>query len=954
MAGSSGYGLLKPLQKLSDEEFQRFKELLRKEPEKFKLKPISWTKIENSSKEDLVTLLNTHYPGQAWDMVLSLFLQVNREDLSIMAQKKKRHKQTKYKKFMKTTFQRIWTMETNTHIPDRNYHLIVETQYKALQEIFDSESEPVTAIVTGATGEGKTTFLRKAMLDWASGVLLQNRFQYVFFFSVFLLNKTTELSLAELISSTLPESSETVDDILSDPKRILFILDGFDYLKFDLELRTNLCNDWRKRLPTQIVLSSLLQKIMLPGCSLLLELGQISVPKIRHLLKYPRVITMQGFSERSVEFYCMSFFDNQRGIEVAENLRNNEVLHLCSNPYLCWMFCSCLKWQFDREEEGYFKAKTDAAFFTNFMVSAFKSTYAHSPSKQNRAQLKTLCTLAVEGMWKELFVFDSEDLRRNGISESDKAVWLRMQFLQNHGNHTVFYHPTLQSYFAAMFYFLKQDKDICVPVIGSIPQLLGNMYARGQTQWLQLGTFLFGLINEQVIALLQPCFGFIQPIYVRQEIISYFKCLGQQECNEKLERAQNLFSCLRDSQEERFVRQVVDLFEEITVDISSSDVLSVTAYALQKSSKLKKLHLHIQKRVFSEIYCPDHCKTRTSIGKRRNTAEYWKTLCGIFCNLHVLDLDSCQFNEKAIQDLCHSMSPSPTVPLTAFKLQSLLCSFMTDFGDGSLFHTLLYLPHLKYLNLYGTYLSSDVIEKLCSALRCSACRVEELLLGKCGISSKACGIIATSLINSKVKHLSLVENPLKNKGVMSLCEMLKDPSCVLQSLMLSYCCLTFIACGHLYEALLSNKHLSLLDLGSNFLEDTGVNLLCEALKDPNCTLKELWLPGCFLTSECCEEISAVLTCNRNLKTLKLGNNNIQDTGVRQLCEALSHPNCNLECLGLDLCEFTSDCCKDLALALTTCKTLNSLNLDWKTLDHSGLVVLCEALNHKRCNLKMLG
>lgn len=56
-------------------------------------------------------------------------------------------------------------------------------------------------------------------------------------------------------------------------------------------------------------------------------------------------------------------------------------------------------------------------------------------------------------------------------------------------------------------------------------------------------------------------------------------------------------------------------------------------------------------------------------------------------------------------------------------------------------------------------------------------------LGKCDISSEACGIIATSLINSKVKHLSLVENPLKNKGVMSLCAMLKDPSCVLETLM---------------------------------------------------------------------------------------------------------------------------------------------------------------------------
>ncbi|EDL75892.1 rCG22688 [Rattus norvegicus] len=787
MVDTSGYGLLKHLRKLSDGEFWSFKELLRKEPEKFKLKPISWMKIENASKEELVMLLNTHYPKQAWDMALSLFLQVNREDLSIMAQKKRRYKQTKYKKFMKTTFQSIWTLESNICIPDRSYHLIVEHQYRKLQNIFDSESEPVTAVVTGPTGEGKTVFLRKAMLDWASGILWQNRFQYVFFFSVLSLNNTTELSLAELISSKLPESSETLNDILSDPKKILFILDGFDYLKFDLELRTNLCNDWRKILPTQIILSSLLQKIMLPESSLLLELGHISLPKIFPLLQYPRDITIQGFSERCLKTYFISFFNTEKGIEVFENLKSNQMLKLCSNPYLCWMFCSCLKWQFDREEEAYFQAKTDSVFFTSFMVSAFKSAYASNPPKQNRAQLKSLCTLAVEGMWKQLFVFDSEDLRRNGISESDKAVWLRMKFLQNHDNHIVFYHPTLQLYFASMFYFLKQDKDTHVPVIGSIPQLLRKIYARDHTQWLQIGIFLFGLATEQVASLLKPYFGFIQHRDVRQEVMRYLKSLSQRECCEKLERPQNLFACLRDNKEEKFVREVVDLFEEITVDITNSHVLSIIANHLQKSSKLKKLHLHIQKRVFLEIHDPEYSDSETFTQDKK--------------------------------------------------------------------------------------------------------------LGKCDISSEACGIIATSLMNSKVKHLSLVENPLKNKGVMSLCEMLKDPSCVLETLMLSYCCLTFIACGHLYEALVSNKHLSLLDLGSNFLEDTGVNLLCEALKDPNCILKELWL---------------------------------------------------------DLCKFTSDCCEDLASALTTCKTLNSLNLDWKTLEHSGVVALCEALNHKKCNLKMLG
>ncbi|XP_052034022.1 NACHT, LRR and PYD domains-containing protein 9A-like isoform X1 [Apodemus sylvaticus] len=952
MMETSGYGLLQYVQKLSDEEFQRFKELLRKETDKFKLKPISWTKLENTSKEDLVMLLNTHYPGKAWDIVLSLFVQVNREDLSTMVQKERIDKQMKYKQYTKNTFKHIWTLETNIYMPDNRYHTIIESQYKTLQDIFDCESEPVTAFVSGTRGKGKTVFLRKVMLDWAAGNLLQSRFRYVFFFSVFTLNTTTELSLAELISSKLPEYSETLDDILSDPKRILFILDGFDYLKFNLELRTNLCNDCRKKLPTEIVLSSLLQKIMLPECSLLLELGNKSLSKITLLLQYPKEIIIPGFSEQTIKFYCMYHFGNHRGEEIFEYLKSIEPLFTsCRIPFLCWMICRSLKWQDESREVGPRYGDTEMAVYTLFMVNAFKATYARTQSKHNRALLKTLCTLALEGMWKQVYVFDSEDLRRNGISETDKAVWLRMNFFQHQGHNIVFYHHSLQWYFATLFYFLKQDEDAHHPVIGSLPQLLGEMYAHKHNQWFQTRAFLFGMATEQVASLLEPCFGFISTKEVRQEIIRYIKSLSQQECNEKLVHTGDLFFCLLDNQKERFVRQVMDLFEEITFDIGNTDDLSLAQYNLERASKLKQLHLHIKKKVFSEMHDPEVCGFYL---QKEVLAGHWPMICSYLHKLHVLDLDSCNFGRNAIQDLCNSMSPSPTVPLTHFKLQTLLCSFMTNFGDGSLFRTLLQLPYLKYLNLYGTNLCNHVVEMLCSALKCSTCKVQELLLGKCDISSEACGIIATSLINSKVKHLSLVENPLKNKGVMSLCEMLKDPNCVLESLMLSYCCLTFIACGSLYEALLSNKHLSLLDLESNFLEDSGVNLLCEALKDPNCTLEELWLSGCYLTSECCDAISTIFTCNKNLKTLKLGNNNIQDTGVKQLCEALCHPNCKLQCLGLDMCEFTSDCCEDMALALTTCNTLKSLNLDWNLLEHSGLEVLCDALMHKDCKLKMLG
>ena len=57
------------------------------------------------------------------------------------------------------------------------------------------------------------------------------------------------------------------------------------------------------------------------------------------------------------------------------------------------------------------------------------------------------------------------------------------------------------------------------------------------------------------------------------------------------------------------------------------------------------------------------------------------------------------------------------------------------------------------------------------------------------------------------------------------------------------------------------------------------------------------LSDCYLTPLCCKHLSAVLVCNEKLKTLKLGSNDIQDAGVKELCEALKHPNCKVETLG---------------------------------------------------------
>ncbi|KAM4825822.1 NACHT, LRR and PYD domains-containing protein 9A-like [Thomomys bottae] len=317
-------------------------------------------------------------------------------------------------------------------------------------------------------------------------------------------------------------------------------------------------------------------------------------------------------------------------------------------------------------------------------------------------------------------------------------------------------------------------------------------------------------------------------------------------------------------------------------------------------------------------------------------------------SLQKLDLYRCKINDVYMIAIFSTLAKSTR------GLQSLWGSFMPLGNYGlSVYKALLRGSRLKQVNLYGTGFEERVTH-LCDTLMKPGNVVEDLMLGKCAILTKHCSDFSSVIKYARLKRLSLVENPIGNRGVLHLCEGLKDPNCILEVLMLSYCCLSYNACAYIAQALQVNRTLSILDMGSNFLEDAGAVALCRALKRPDCSLQELWLMGCYFTSDCCQGFSTAIISNNNLKTLKLGHNKIQDSGVKVLCQALQHPDCSLQRLGLDMCQLTSDCCEDLASALKGCRSLRSLNLDWVAFDHAGVEVLCKALSHQDCALELLG
>ncbi|XP_076135173.1 protein NLRC3-like [Alosa pseudoharengus] len=115
---------------------------------------------------------------------------------------------------------------------------------------------------------------------------------------------------------------------------------------------------------------------------------------------------------------------------------------------------------------------------------------------------------------------------------------------------------------------------------------------------------------------------------------------------------------------------------------------------------------------------------------------------------------------------------------------------------------------------------------------------------------------------------------------------------------LDRCDLTDKSCSYLASALKTSRssNLRVLHLGSNELLDSGVELLCSALCHQNCTLEKLQLINCDLTDKSCSYLASALKTSHssNLRVLDLSSNNLLDSGVELLCSALCHQNCTLE------------------------------------------------------------
>ena len=208
------------------------------------------------------------------------------------------------------------------------------------------------------------------------------------------------------------------------------------------------------------------------------------------------------------------------------------------------------------------------------------------------------------------------------------------------------------------------------------------------------------------------------------------------------------------------------------------------------------------------------------------------------------------------------------------------------------------LQNMRRLDLTHNKLDGSACDMLAKAVP-SMSRLEELWLSSNPIGSGGAVEVIKALCGSGVKLLLLSSTGIGEPDCEVLCELLKS-SHSLQRLHIDRNNMSSESVASIITGLSHKGSLTKLNISNSHFSMANVDSLASILKDNSkCTLTELYLQDCHISSEGAVDLAAALCKNSTLKYLDLNHNPVGVEGASSMSDMLKH---NTSLVVLWLCD----------------------------------------------------
>ncbi|XP_026109849.1 NACHT, LRR and PYD domains-containing protein 12 [Carassius auratus] len=746
--------------------------------------------------------------------------------------------------------------------------------------LLKQKEEGNIVLTKGIAGIGKTFSVHKFILDWAEGKANQD-VDCVFllpFREINLIKDDKEISLHKLLLEFYPDLNDVKNTTEFYKKcKLAFIFDGLDESHLELDFDCKLVKCVNACSSVDVLFKSLVIGKLLPSALIWVT----SRPAAANLIppEYIGLFTeVRGFTDQQKEEYFRKrIVDDAQASKIISHIRTSRSLYImCHIPVFCWITATVLQ-DILVKNNGQDIPSTLTEMYIHFLLIQMNIKNQKYDKKQERDRTKLLSSnkemifklakLAFEQLKEDNIMFYEKDLKACGIDESEESTGLCTEiFKKDSVLHEMkvyyFIHLSVQEFLAALHVFLcylKQNKD---------------------------------------------------------ELIFFLE-------NSRPNKKELLYVLLRKAidKAKESDRGHFDLFLRFLLGISLESnqklLIGLLDETLNSKNCINKTIQYI-KQLQNNDTCPN------------------KSINHFFCILELQDRSLYQQIMKYLRSESGQPKAVSNSNCSALVYVLLMSGEVLDNFDPKMFNK--------------TYVGC---RSLVPAVRC--CR--KALFSDCGLTQQCCETVAVALQleDCPLSELDLSHNCNIEAGVKMLSAGLKSPHCHLETLRLASCHFNQESCMELVSALKNiSQHLRELDLSGNDLQESGLYKLLNEMENAKRKLQVLRLSCCNLTSKSCEHLSLIISSDSSLTELDLSNNDLQNSGVKLISDGLKSPNCQLEILRLSGCMVTEEGCGYLSSALSSNPShLRELDLSYNHPGPSGVQLLKHKLDDTNYKLQIL-